>query len=181
MSSKRKSKLILPVSERDNMTGISDSPVTLVEYGDYECPICARAYPVIKKIIDDFADDLLFVYRHFPMKTIHPRAYDAATAAETAGAQGYYWEMHDLLFENQGHFEPEDLEGYARSLNLDIDRFKREISENTYSEKIREDFRSGVRSGVNRTPTFFINGLRYDGLFYHWDLSDAIKKELNQK
>ena len=165
-----------PVGPRDHMQGPPDAPVTLVEYGDYECPFCGAAYPIVKAIQARLGDQLCFVFRNFPLTEAHPHAEDAAEAAEAAGGQGKFWPMHDMLYENQDALEPEDLVQYARALRLDLPRFVRELSEHVWAERVREDFRSGVRSGVNGTPTFFINGVRHDGGYDMASLLAAIEE-----
>jgi protein-disulfide isomerase len=158
--------LALPVSEdRDHIQGPADAPVTLVEYGDYQCPYCGAAHLVVKRLQDRLEDELRFVFRNFPLTTVHPRAEIAAEAAEAAGAQGHFWEMHDLLFEHQDHLHDEDLMLYAKTIGLDVERFAEELAAGVYAPRVREDFMSGVRSGVNGTPTFFVNGVRHDGPF----------------
>lgn len=152
-----------PVSERDHVTGPEDAPVTLVEYGDYECPYCGMAYPVVKSAQRELGKDLRFVFRNFPLAEAHPHARLAAEAAEAAAAQGKFWEMHDTLFEHQDALEAEDIIGYAKSLGLDMTQFGKDLQDSKYTKRVREDFRSGVKSGVNGTPTFFINGSRYEG------------------
>jgi protein-disulfide isomerase len=152
-----------PVNERDHVAGPDDAPVTLVEYGDYECPHCGRAHPVVKAVQRELEGQLRFVFRNFPLAEAHPHALLAAQSAEAAGAQGRFWEMHDMIFEHQDALELQDIIGYAESLGLDIARFKSELESGTYVKKVRDDFRSGVKSGVNGTPTFFVNGVRYDG------------------
>jgi len=156
--------LTLPDPERDHVSGSTDGLIRLLEYGDYECPFCAEAQPIVKEIQRRLGDDLLFAFRHFPLINIHPHSEHAAEAAEAAGAQENFWGMHDLLFENQLALEDEDLVGYAGDLGLDGTRLIREVTSNVYALRIREDFKSGVRGGVNGTPTFFINGERYDGI-----------------
>jgi protein-disulfide isomerase len=156
-------KLTLPVSKRDHIRGPANAPMTLLEYGDYECPACGAAWPLTEALFEALGDDLRFVYRHFPLTTVHPHAEHAAEASESAGAQRRFWEMHDTLFQNQNALEDEDLARYAAALDLNLQRFIDEIAQDLYADKIREDFRSGTRSGVNGTPTFFINDVRYDG------------------
>jgi protein-disulfide isomerase len=156
-------ELTPPVSARDHAAGPDDAPVTLVEYGDYECPYCGMAAPIVKRAQQDIGSRLRFIFRNFPLAEAHPHARLAAQAAEAAGAQGKFWEMHDTLFEHQDALEAEDLVGYAKSLGLDAAQFARELEAGTYEKRVRDDFRSGVRSGVNGTPTFFVNGSRYDG------------------
>jgi protein-disulfide isomerase len=170
----RLARLQPPVSERDHVQGPANAPATLVEYGDFECPFCGQAHPIVKAVQARLGRRMRFVFRHFPLTEIHPRALPAAEAAEAAGAQGRFWEMHDLLFENQPALDDPDLLRHARMLDLDLPRFISEVAEHVHEPRVREDFMSGVRSGVNGTPTFFINGIRHDG---PWDvdtLSDAL-------
>lgn len=159
-------RLTLPVGERDHVRGVASAPVTLVEYGDYECPHCGRAYPIVKQVQQPLGPRLRFVFRNFPLRESHPHAQRAAEAAEAAGAQGKFWEMHDRLFERQFALDDASVAEYARELGLDVARFRRELERRVYEPRVREDFRSGVMSGVNGTPTFFINGERYDD---EWD------------
>jgi protein-disulfide isomerase len=155
--------LTTPVDEgRDHIQGPEDAPVTLVQYGDYECPYCGAAYPIIKEVQARMGERLRFVFRNFPITTSHPHAERAAEAAEAADAQGKFWEMHDLLYENQKHLLDQDLDAYAERLGLDTELFDKELAEHVHTERIHEDFMSGVRSGVNGTPTFYINGKRHD-------------------
>jgi protein-disulfide isomerase len=156
-------RLTTPITEQDHIRGRMDAPMTLLEYGDYECPACGAAYPLTETLIDAVGRDLCFAYRHFPLVNMHPHAEHAAEASEAAGVQRHFWDMHHVLFRNQHALEDEDLARYAATLHLNVKRFIEEIVEETYSDRIREDFRSGMRSGVNGTPTFFINGVRYDG------------------
>lgn len=156
-------RLSVPVSKRDHIQGPFDAPSTLLEYGDYECPACGAAQPLIKALQETLPDHLRFVFRNFPLANVHPHSEHAAEAAEAAAAQGSFWEMHDTLFENQIALEDEDLARYAATLALDLDRFINELLSGVYTPRVREDFKSGIRSGVNGTPSFFINGFRYDG------------------
>jgi protein-disulfide isomerase len=157
-------KLTLPVSEdRDHIQGAAEAPATLLEYGDYECPFCGAAYPIVKEVQSRLGDRLRFVFRNFPITTSHPHAELAAEAAEAADAQRKFWEMHDLLYESQQHLEAADLHRYAEQLGLDVGRFDNELARHVHAERVREDFMSGVRSGVNGTPTFYVNGVRHDG------------------
>ena len=155
--------LTLPDPERDHTSGSPDGSIKLLEYGDYECPFCGEAQPIVKEIQRRLGDDLLFAFRHFPLTNIHPHAEHSAEAAEAAGTQKNFWGMHDVLFENQGALDDDDLAEYAAELGLDETRLIREITSGVYAPRIREDFKSGVRGGVNGTPTLFINGERYDG------------------
>ncbi len=156
------SALTLPVAGRDHIQGPVDAPIQLLEYGDYECPFCGAAYPVIKAVQKRLGDRLCFAFRNFPLNNSHPHAQHAAEAAEAAGAQGKFWEMHDLLFENQETLDDEDIADYAADLGLDATRLMNEIQAGTHTSRVREDFRSGARGGVNGTPTLFINGVRYE-------------------
>jgi protein-disulfide isomerase len=155
-----------PVSDQDHAQGPADARLTLVEYGDYECPHCGRAYPIVKAVQKRLGARLRFVFRNFPLSNAHPHAEAAAEAAAAAGAQGKFWEMHDVVFENQGALEREDLLRYAADLGLDVNRFASELDGRTHRTRVQGDFRGGLRSGVNGTPTFFINGARFDG---SWD------------
>jgi protein-disulfide isomerase len=158
--------LTVPVTEdRDHIQGPADAAVTLVEYGDFECPYCGAAYPIVKEVQDRMGERLRFVFRNFPITTSHAHAEQAAEAAEAAAGQDRFWPMHDLLFENQRRLRDQDLHGYAEQAGLDVERFDSELAEHAYAARIREDFMSGVRSGVNGTPTFFINGVRHDGSY----------------
>jgi protein-disulfide isomerase len=152
-----------PVSARDHCAGADDAPVTLVEYGDYECMYCGMAYPIVKAAQRALGDQLRFVFRNFPFAVAHPHARLAAQAAEAAAVQGRFWEMHDVLLEHQRALEEADLLRYAEQLGLDARQVERELEAGTHAKRVRDDFRSGVRSGVNGTPTFFVNGVRYDG------------------
>jgi NhaA family Na+:H+ antiporter len=169
-------RLTLPVGERDHVQGPDDAPVTLVEYGDYECPYCRQVVPIIRDLQERFGDRLRYVFRHFPLSTAHPNAQLAAEAAEAAGAQGKFWEMHYALFEYQGPLDRAGLVRCAEKLGLDRERFERDLDEHTYAGRVREDFLSGVRSGSNGTPAFFLNGERYDEA---WDL-DSLAAEIQK-
>ncbi|MDB6016167.1 MAG: bdbD [Pedosphaera sp.] len=163
------SKLTLPVGKRDHIQGPITAPKTLLEYGDYECPFCGAAYGIVKAVQQTLGPELCFAFRNFPLTNMHPHAEHSAEAAEAAGAQGKFWEMHDMLYENQNALEDEDLARYAAELGLDVPRLIREVETGAHKKRIREDFMSGVRSGVNGTPTFFINGVRHDGA-YDYDI-----------
>jgi protein-disulfide isomerase len=169
------SLLALPVGDRDHFRGSRAAPVVLVEYGDFECPACGQAYLEVKSLEMALGAALALVFRHFPLTTVHPHAQRAAEAAEAAGAQGRFWEMHDCLFERQDALEDEDLVEYAAELALNLTRFARDLAAHRYAARVREDFSSGVRSGVNGTPTFFINGVRHDGSYEAASLLLAIE------
>jgi protein-disulfide isomerase len=156
-------RLVPPVHDGDHTLGRPSAPVTLVEYGDYECPFCAAAQPTVREVLRLGGDGILFAFRHFPLSEIHPHARLAAEAAEAAGAQGRFWQMHELLFANQLALMPADLVTYAAAIRLDIARFADDLEHHRYAPVVREHFLSGLRSGVNGTPTFFVNGLRHNG------------------
>lgn len=155
--------LIVPISKDDHIEGLLAAPANLVEYGDYECPYCGEAHPIVKAIQKAMGDQLCFAFRNFPLTNAHPHAEHAAETAEAAGAQGHFWEMHDTLFENQEALEDENLVEYAEGLGLKVEPLMEEVFSGAHAKRIRHDFMSGVRSGVNGTPTFFMNGRRYDG------------------
>jgi len=156
-------RLTVPVGPRDHILGAADAPVILLEYGDFQCPHCGAAHPEVERVRRRMGKRMAFVYRHFPLTNLHPRAQSAAEAAEAAGAQGRFWDMHDILYERQDALEDEDLLTYAEEIGLNLERFASDLVSGTHAPRVRNDFMSGVRSGVNGTPTFFINGLRYDG------------------
>ena len=177
-----KTVLTMPINkERDHIQGPADAAVTLVEYGDYECPYCGAAYPIIKEVQARMGRRLRFVFRNFPITTSHPHAEQAAEAAEAAATQGKFWQMHDLLYENQRRLRDQDLRAYAEKLGLDIKVFDKELAEHVHAERIHEDFLSGVRSGVNGTPTFYINGARHDGSYELEPLLRALERAGHQK
>jgi protein-disulfide isomerase len=164
MSALESPRLTIPVGPDDHIRGGPETaPLTLVEYGDYECPYCGAAYPIVKEVERILGDELRSVFRNFPLGDMHPHAVQAAEAAESAAAQGRFWEMHDRLYEHQDRETTEDLIEHARVLGLDVERLKSDLEEHTYEPRIQADFLSGVRSGVNGTPTFFINGVRHNG------------------
>jgi protein-disulfide isomerase len=170
-------ELALPVSDdRDHVQGSRDARVTLLEYGDYECPYCGAAYPIVKDLQARMGETLRFVFRNFPITTSHPHAEQAAEAAEAAAAQGRFWEMHDHLYEHQRRLTDPDLHDYAEELGLDVDRFDGELAGHVHEQRVREDFMSGVRSGVNGTPTFYVNGIRYDDSYDAETLLAALER-----
>jgi NhaA family Na+:H+ antiporter len=181
MSTEAPARLEPPVSERDHQKGPPNAPVLLVEFGDYECPYCGRADPIITELQEQLDREILYVFRHFPITTTHIHAQKAAEAAEAAAAQGKFWQMHHRLFANQGALEEADLLRYAAQIGLDVDRFRWELQQEVYAERVRDDFLSGVRSGANATPTFFIDGLRYDGAWDLESLTEAIEKPLGRR
>jgi protein-disulfide isomerase len=171
------SGLVPPVGPSDHALGSPEAPATLVEYGDYECPYCGAAYPMIKLLQQSLGDTLRLVFRNFPLSQAHEHAMLAAQAAEAAGVSGEesFWRMHDQLFEHQNALEPMDLVSYAKEVGLDATQFRRDLESGTFAPRVRSDFRSGVRSGVNGTPTFFINGQRYEGDHTQLALETALR------
>jgi protein-disulfide isomerase len=165
-------RLSVPVGARDHVQGPADAPVTLLEYGDYECPYCGEAYPIVKELQKRLGHGLRFVFRNFPLGNMHPHATLAAEAAEVVGAEGKFWEMHDTLYEHQSALTEPDLARYAQALGVDARTFSAELRRPAYAERVREDFASGVRSGVNGTPTFYVNGVRHNGSY---DLEELLR------
>jgi protein-disulfide isomerase len=155
--------LAVPVDDRDHVLGPEDAPVTLVEYGDFQCPYCARAHPVVQELLRRRTNLMRFAYRHFPLINVHPYAEPAAEAAEAAGQRGRFWPVHDWLFANQDRLSPVALIAALVDMGLDGRAIAREIQEHRFLGKVQSDFTSGIRSGVMGTPTFFINGMRYEG------------------
>jgi len=153
------------VSDQDHILDNADAPLTLVEYGDYECPHCGHAHPIVKRVKAHFGDRLRFVFRNFPLTRIHPNAEPAAEVAEFAASKGQFWQMHDLLFENQSRLGLELFEELSAELNLELADMRQALGNHSFINRVRADFTGGVRSGVNGTPTFFINGERHSGPF----------------
>ena len=172
------SRLNPPVSDQDYSLGIGTAPCTLVEYGDYQCPYCGQAYPIVKQVTRHFGADLRFIFRNFPLAEMHPNAEHAAESAMFAGKHGKFWEMHDLLYENQRSLADDDLFALAGSLRLDEDALREALASGTFQPAVKADFRGGVHSGVNGTPTFFINGQRHDAAFDLETLSSAIQARI---
>ena len=162
--------------ERDHIRGSPQGPVTLVEYGDYECPYCGRAEVVVRELLDSFGDDLRYVWRHLPLNDVHPNAQMAAEAAEAAGAQGAFWEMNDRLLQHQDQLTPADLRRHAEELGLDVDRFWDELRRREYAERVADDVASADASGVAGTPGFFINGRRHQGSYDIETLTSAVRR-----
>ena len=173
--SRKQGELTVPVSAEDHAQGPSNAPVTLVEYGDYECPHCGRAYPIVKRVQERLGKRLRFIFRNFPLTEIHEHAAAAAETAEAAASQGKFWEMHDMLYEHQAALRDVDLRRYAERLGLDLAQMQAALEGGAVEKRVRADFMGGVRSGVNGTPTFFINGTRFDG---NWADDDAFVEAL---
>jgi protein-disulfide isomerase len=164
--------LIPAVNSNDHIYGNINAPLELVEYGDYECPFCGRAYPIVKSIQEKLGPDLKFIFRNFPLRKIHPNAFPAAIATEAAALQGKFWEMHDIVFENQKALGAENILILANTLGLDMDLFQKDILDESLFLKARKDFESGMKSGVNRTPTFFVNGKKFNG---EWNENELLR------
>ena len=175
-------QLAAPVDEkRDHVRGPSNAPVTMVEYGDFECPDCGAAYPTVSELIQRMGDRMRFVYRYYPLVDMHPHAEHAAEIAEAAAAQGKFWEMYDKLYQNQRHLSDDNLMQYATSLGLDTQRIEREMQNETYTKRIEEDLESGDASGLEGTPTFYINGAYYDGAYNVDAFQEALEQAANGK
>ena len=171
--------LSLPVGDRDHVQGDAGAILTLLEYGDYQCPHCAQAHPIVKAVQERFGDKLRFVFRNFPLKNVHPQAEFAAEAAEAAGAQGRFWEMHDGIFEHQSRLGEPFLLELAGKLKLDAHRFAADLASGSFRKRVDEDFMSGVRSGVSGTPGFFIDGVKYEESWDFETLSEVLEGVLD--
>ena len=169
------------VSARDHAQGPAAAPITLVEYGDYQCPYCGAAYPEIKRLQKALGKKLRFVFRNFPLTQSHPYALIAAEAAEAAAFQGKFWEMHDMIYENQDELEPDILLTWAETVGLDLEKFGTAIRQEEIAKKIKEDRKSGIASGVNGTPCLFINGSRYDGTPDYESLKPILDEYLSNR
>jgi len=167
--------LAVPVDpERDHFRGPAAAPVTVVEYGDFECPYCGRAEPVVRELLSDFGD-VHYVWRHLPLSDVHPNAEVAAEASEAAAAQGAFWEMHDQLLDHQGELRPRDVRAYAERLGLDLERFEDDLGRHVHAPRVEEDVDSADISGVTGTPTFFVNGRRHEGAYDIDSLAGAVR------
>jgi protein-disulfide isomerase len=171
--------LSIPVGPDDHASGPSDAKLTVVEYGDYQCPYCGQAYPIVEKLRADFADSMRFVFRNLPLADVHPHAEAAAEMAEAVALQGKFWEMHDTLYENQRDLSDRALRGYVEEVGADVDEAAKAIAGGGPRQRVEADFESAIRSGANGTPTFFVNDVRYDGSWQYepfFDyLTDALK------
>ena len=170
-----------PVNDMDHKRGQGGSLVTLVEYADFECPYSGHAYYIAKQLLEDMDGKFDLVFRNFPLTQIRPHALPAALAAEAAGMQGAYWEMHDLLFEQQHRLDPEYLIAFAQVLGLDVEQFIVDMTSDVAAARVRRDFVGGIRSGVNGTPTFFVNGVRHDGPYDYETLKGVIENAASSR
>ncbi|HWY98835.1 MAG TPA: thioredoxin domain-containing protein [Bacteroidia bacterium] len=168
------------VNENDHIQGDNNAPIELVEYGDYQCPSCGYAYPIIKGVQEKLKNNLKFVFRNFPLTQMHPDAFNAALAVEAAALQGKFWEMHDMVFEHQKRLTTEHLLSYAKKVGLDIDRFTTDINKQELSDRVGNDIESGILSGVNGTPSLYINGQKYNGILEEEYLVNHLKSLLNK-
>jgi protein-disulfide isomerase len=171
-------KLKIAISEKDHSQGPDNAPLTLVEYGDYQCPHCGRAYPIVKRLQKALGKKMKLVFRNFPLSEIHEDALNAAKIAEAAALQGKFWEMHDALFENQENLDEESLIRYGNELGLNAEKLDEDSAQPEIEERISVEFEGGVRSGVNGTPTFFVNGVRYDGDWSYGPFLTALEELL---
>ena len=174
-------ELTVPVSPVDHTIGPAHATVTVVEYGDFECPNCKQAAPALKLLLKRFAGRARLAFRHFPLEEVHPHALHAALAAEAAGAQGRFWEIHDLLFDNQQHLKLKQLRGYAQKLELDMARYDADMAHEAALQRIREQMEGGRRSGVRGTPTFFVDGRIQDVSFGLESLAHAVEAAVDAR
>jgi protein-disulfide isomerase len=170
--------LAVPVNHSDHILGPESAKVTVVEYGDFECPMCGQAYPAVKMLRNYFGNRIRFVFRNYPLREKHPHAELAAEAAEAAGAQHKFWHMHDLLFENQLHLKANSLRQYAAKAGLDLERYDYEMKDHVYLQRVQEDIEGGTKSAVRAIPTFFVNGVMHDVSFGLEHLQQAIETKL---
>jgi protein-disulfide isomerase len=171
-------ELAVPVNHNDHSLGPESAGVTVVEYGDFECPSCGQAYPAVKMLLRHFGDRMRFVFRHFPLLEVHPHAELAAEAAEAAGAQHKFWQMHNLLFEHPLHLKPKNLRQYAADAELELERYDYEMGDHVYLQRVHEHIDGGARSGVRSTPAFYVNGAVQDVSFGMEHLQRAIEAAL---
>ena len=174
-------ELAVAVSAADQILGSAHARVTIVEYGDFECPNCKQAAPAVKLLLKRFAGRVQLAFRHFPLEEVHPHALHAALAAEAAGAQAKFWEMHDLLFDNQQHLKLKQLQGYAEKLELDMTRYDGDMAREAYLQRIREQIEGGKRSGVRATPAFFVNGKIQDVSFGLQSLAHGVEAAVGSR
>ena len=171
-------ELTVPINATDHILGAAHATVSVVEYGDFECPNCKQAAPAVKMLLEHFKGRVRVAFRNFPLEEVHPHALGAAEAAECAGAQDRFWPMHDLLFDNQPHLKLPQLRGYADRLQIDMARYDLEMDDHVYLQRVREHMESGRQSGVRGTPTFFVNGRVHDVSFGLRALFDAVEEAL---
>jgi len=168
----------IKINEKDHVQGNENAKIELIEYGDYECPYCGEAYPIIKKVQKELGNNLKFIFRNFPLVEMHPFALHAAIASEAAAEQGKFWEMHDILYENQKNLKDSDLIKYAEKIDLDVSKFEEDFNSNNIYQKIKEDFDSGVKNEIQGTPAFFINGKPFEGNWMDTEFIEYLKSLL---
>jgi len=166
------------IGDQDHHQGPAKASLQLVEYGDYQCSYCGQAYPAVQAAQRALGDKLEFVFRNFPLTEVHPHAQQAALAAEAAASQHKFWEMHDALYEHQDQLDAQHLVGFARQLGLDIEQFTQDMQSSATAGKVESDFESGIRSGVNGTPSFFLNGQKFDGAWQGQGLTEFLQSQL---
>jgi protein-disulfide isomerase len=172
--------LLIPVGPDDHVRGPLDAKITVVEYGDYQCPYCGQAYPIVERLASEFDDSLRVVFRNLPLADVHPHAEAAAEVAEAVALQGKFWQIHDALFENQGDLSDIALRGYEKLVGADVDRVANDIAEGGPRRRVDADFEGAIRSGANGTPTFFVNGVRYDGSWLYEPFSEYLSSLIDR-
>jgi protein-disulfide isomerase len=170
--------LSVPVGPDDHSSGPEDAKLTVVEYGDYQCPYCGQAFPIVEKLRNTFADSMRFVFRNFPLGEVHPHAVAAAEMAEAVALQGKFWEMHDALYENQRDLSDAALRRYAQAVGADVDKAQSDLASGGPEKRVEADFEGAIRSGANGTPTFFVNGVRYDGSWMYEPFAEYLREML---
>ncbi|MGB7103279.1 MAG: DsbA family protein [Acidimicrobiales bacterium] len=170
--------LSIPVGPEDHSAGPVDAPLTLVEYGDYQCPYCGQAFPIVERLRKNFADAMRFIFRNLPLADMHPHAEAAAEVAEAVALQGKFWEIHDTLYENQGDLSEAALRRYIEEVGADVQQATKDIAGGGPEKRVEEDFEGAIRSGANGTPTFFVNGVRYDGSWQYEPFAEYLKEVL---
>jgi protein-disulfide isomerase len=173
-----RAQLSIPVGPDDHSIGALDAKLTVVEYGDYQCPYCGQAYPIVEQLRRDFADSMRFVFRNLPLADVHPHAEAAAEVAEAVGLQGKFWEIHDALYENQHDLSAPALLRYVEEVGADVNSATKDIADGGPRRRVEADFEGAVRSGANGTPTFFVNGVRYDGSWLYEPFSEFLTNVL---
>jgi protein-disulfide isomerase len=172
-------KLSIPVGPEDHSRGPLDAKLTVVEYGDYQCPYCGQAYPIVERLLSTFADDMRLVFRNFPLADMHPHAEAAAETAEAVALQGKFWEIHDALYENQRDLSDASIRRYVEGVGADADEVAKAIADGGPRTRVEADFEGAIRSGANGTPTFFVNGVRYDGSWMYEPFAEYLSELLD--
>jgi protein-disulfide isomerase len=168
--------LSIPVGPEDHSQGPENAKLTVVEYGDYQCPYCGQAFPIVKQLQKEFGDDFRLIFRNLPLADVHPHAEAAAEVAEALALQGKFWEIHDTLYENQRDLSTEALMGYINKVGGDVERATKDIQSGVPRQRVETDFEGAIRSGANGTPTFFVNGERYDGSWGYGPFSQYLRE-----